>query len=55
VVTVVSDNLRNGFRAELTLLFANSAPIVTTVPVESQTGPYADVEVVLPPDGEVAP
>lgn len=54
-VSVISDKLRQGYRVELSLVFANSAPIVTTVAVESQTGPYADVEVRRPPDGEIAP
>jgi hypothetical protein len=54
-VLVVSDKLRKGFRVELTLVFRNSAPIVTTVPVESQTGPYADVEITRPLDGSIAP
>ena len=54
-VLVVSEKLRKGFRVELTLVFRNSAPIVTTVPVESQTGPYADVEITRPLDGSIAP
>lgn len=44
-VTVVSPRLRRGFRVELTLAFRHAAPVQVTVPVESRTGPYADVPV----------
>ena len=44
-VTLRSEELRQGFRAPLELTFESSAPISTTVTVESQTGPYADVEI----------
>lgn len=44
-VTLSSEELRQGFRAPLELTFESSAPISTTVTVESQTGPYADVEI----------
>lgn len=37
--------IQAGLRVELELTFRRSAPLRTTVTVESQTGPYADVEV----------
>jgi hypothetical protein len=37
--------MQPGLRVELELSFERSAPISTTVTVESQTGPYADIEV----------
>lgn len=52
---VFSEQFRPGFRPELRLIFANSAPIVTTIPVETQTGPYAEVEVLEPLDGDISP
>lgn len=55
VVTVLSKALRPGFRGELTLVFRDSPPIVTTVPVKLQEGIYEDVEVMEPPDGDIAP
>ncbi len=54
-VTVLSPALRPGFRAELQLVFSNSEPILTTVPVKLQEGIYEDVEVREPPDGDIAP
>jgi hypothetical protein len=54
-VLVRSPNLRQGYRVEMTLVFSNSVPITTTVPVEPRTGPYEDVEVTTPPDGDIAP
>lgn len=54
-VTVLSDALRPGYRAELLLVFRNSEPIATTVLVERQEGIYEDVEVMEPPDGDIAP
>lgn len=44
-VTLRSEELRQGFRAPLELTFESSAAISTTVTVESQTGPYADIEI----------
>ncbi len=54
-VTVVSDTLRPGFRAEVSLSFRNARTIDTTVLVKSQEGVYEDVEITQPPDGEIAP
>jgi hypothetical protein len=54
-MTVFADAFVPGFRPELRLVFRNSAPIVTTVPVETQTGPYAEVEVLEVPDGDISP
>ncbi|NPC43339.1 hypothetical protein [Nocardioides sp. zg-1230] len=54
-MTVFTDRFVPGFRPELRLVFLNSAPIVTTVPVETQTGPYAEVEVLRAPDGDISP
>lgn len=52
---VFSDQFVPGFRPELRLIFLNSAPIVTTIPVETQTGPYSEVEVLEPMDGDISP
>lgn len=54
-VTVVAEAFSPGYRADLTLVFAESAPITTTVPVERNTGIYRDVEVMRPPDGDIRP
>lgn len=54
-VTLIADEFTPGYRADLTLVFANSAPIRTTVPVETNTGVYSDVEVMRPPDGDIRP
>ncbi len=54
-VTVVAEAFSPGYRADVTLVFAESAPISTTVPVERNTGVYSDVEVVRPPDGDIRP
>lgn len=54
-VTVFSDYLRKGFRVKATLVFRHSPPIVTNLPVESQSGPYANVEVIRPSDGQIRP
>jgi hypothetical protein len=54
-LTVFTDGLRPGFRADVTLVFRNSPPMETSVPVEPQTGPYAEVEVLRPPDGDISP
>lgn len=53
-VSVISDNLRPGFMAELTLMFENSAPVVSQVPVRLQEGPYSDIEVIPPPGGSAS-
>jgi hypothetical protein len=44
-VLVDVEGIQPGLRVELTLTFEEAAPISATVPLESQTGPYADVEV----------
>lgn len=54
-VTVVSEAFRPGFLADVTLVFAESEPIVTSVPIERNTGIYAEVEVTSPPDGDISP
>lgn len=54
-LTIFTDGLRPGFRADVTLVFRNSPPIETRVPVEPRTGPYAEVEVLRPPDGDISP
>lgn len=54
-MTVFADRFVPGFRPELRLVFLNSPSIVTTVPVETQTGPYAEVEVLEPQDGDISP
>lgn len=54
-VSVLAERLRPGFMAELTLVFANSAPIQVQAPVREREGAYSDVEVLRPPDGDIAP
>jgi hypothetical protein len=54
-VTLVAEAMAPGYRADLTLVFARSTPITTTVPVERDTGVYRDIEVVSPPDGDIRP
>lgn len=54
-VTVLSEAFTPGYRADLTLVFANSSPITTTVPVQTNTGIYRDIEVMSPPDGDIRP
>jgi hypothetical protein len=54
-VTVISDQLRPGFDAKLTLYFADSRPVQSHVIVRRQRGAYKDVEVIRPPDGDIAP
>ena len=54
-MTVFADQFVPGFRADLRLVFLNSPTIETTVSVETQTGPYAEVEVLEPQDGDISP
>jgi hypothetical protein len=54
-VTVYADAFAPGYRADLTLVFARSVPITTTVPVKRNTGVYRDIEVTSPPDGDIRP
>ena len=54
-VTVISEAFSPGYRADVTLVFANSEPLTTTVPIERNTGIYRDVEVTQPPDGDIRP
>jgi hypothetical protein len=54
-VTLLAEELTPGYRAEVTLVFASSEPIQTTVPVEPNTGIYRDIEVMRPPDGDIRP
>jgi hypothetical protein len=54
-VTVISEAFAPGYRADVTLVFANSEPLTTTVPIERNTGIYQDVEVTRPPDGDIRP
>jgi hypothetical protein len=55
LVTVVSDSLRPGLRADLRLSFRNSETIDTTVLVKPQSGVYEEVEITQPPDGDISP
>lgn len=55
VIAVSSVNLPVGFFVELTLGIEGGVPIEMLVPVEAQEGPYAEIEVTEPPDGDVAP
>lgn len=54
-VMLRSDNVRQGFWIDLTLRFDNSAPMELKAPVEPQSGPYAEIEVTTPPDGDISP
>lgn len=54
-VTLLSEAFTPGYRADLTLVFANSGPLRTTVPVEKNIGIYRDIEITRPPDGDVRP
>lgn len=54
-ITLLSEAFTPGYRADVTLVFAHSEPISTTVPVETNTGIYKDVEVMRPPDGDIRP
>lgn len=54
-IAVSAEDLPVGFLAELTLEIEGGEPIEMLVPVEEQTGPYAEVEVTEPPDGDVSP
>lgn len=49
------EDLPAGMFVGLTLRIRGSEPIELLVPVEPQEGPYADIEVTSPPDGDVAP
>ena len=54
-VRLESEHLVPGFLIELTLTFERSAPVRMDVPVESPTGPYAEVEITRAPDGDISP
>jgi len=44
-IQLTADNLREGLIIKLTLDFARSPDVHVGIPVEPQSGPYADVEV----------
>lgn len=44
-----------GYLVELTLDIESGEPLEMLVPVEAQEGPYAEIEVTEPPDGDVSP
>lgn len=54
-IMLVSPEFREGSLIHLTMKFARSPDITMKIPVEPQTGPYADIEVLRPADGDVAP
>jgi len=54
-VTVIAEAFEPGYRADVTLVFASSEPLTTTVPIERNTGIYKDIEVRQPPDGDIRP
>jgi len=54
-VAVSAPDLPVGFFVELTLDIEGGSPIEMLVPVEAQQGPYSDIEVTAPPDGDVSP
>lgn len=54
-VSASSQDFPVGFFVELRLTFRNGPPVEMLVPVEPQRGPYAEIEVTAPPDGDVSP
>lgn len=54
-VMMRSDNLRQGYWIDLVIRFDDSSELSMKVPVEPQSGPYADIEITQSPDGDVAP
>ncbi|GAB2628690.1 hypothetical protein GCM10027270_15350 [Nocardioides ginkgobilobae] len=54
-VSVQADDLPVGFFVELTLGLDDGSTVDLLVPVEPQEGPYAEIEVEVPPDGDVSP
>lgn len=54
-VAVQADDLPVGFFVELTLGLDDGTTVDLLVPVEPQEGPYAEIEVEAPPDGDVTP
>lgn len=53
--SAAANDLPVGFFVELTLDIEGASPIEMLVPVEAQEGPYAEIEVTDPPDGDVSP
>lgn len=54
-VAVQADDLPVGFFVELTLTLDDGFAVDLLVPVEPQDGPYSEIEVTSPPDGDVTP
>lgn len=54
-VMLRSDNLRQGFWIDLTLRFEDAPRIKLKAPVEPRSGPYAEIEITTPPDGDISP
>lgn len=54
-VAVSAPDLPVGFFVELTLHIEGGEPVEMLVPVEAQEGPYAEIEVTEPSDGDVSP
>lgn len=54
-VSLTSAKLTPGFYAEIELEFRHGPSMELLVPVEPQKGPYAEIEVTEPPDGDVSP
>lgn len=54
-ISVSAEDLPVGLFVELTFDIEGAAPIDMLVPVEAQQGPYEEIEVTEPPDGDVSP
>lgn len=54
-IMLVSPDLAEGFLVYLTLEFANSPDMTIAMVLKSQTGVYADIEIIEPSDQDVAP
>lgn len=55
IISVSADDLPVGLFVELNLDIEGAAAIDMLVPVEAQQGPYEEIEVTEPPDGDVSP
>lgn len=54
-IAVSAEDLPEGLFVELILDVTGAEPIEMLVPVEPQEGPYSEIEVTVPPDGDVSP
>lgn len=54
-VSLTSAKLTPGLYVEIELQFRHGPSMQLFAPVEPQEGPYAEIEVTVPPDGDVSP